>query len=855
MDQGNADMEHDEAGGTGTGADSESTIELGRIKVMLASKIGNSAAHYDDLKPLGKGSFGEVHEARDTLLGRDVAIKSIKPSYRDEGQVVERFLKEARGTAQLEHPNIMPVHEMGVHAELGIYFTMKKIEGENLKEILDRLESGTSLYLGKYPLNHLLEIFIAVCNGVAFAHSRGVIHRDLKPANVMIGEFGEVLILDWGLVKKLGEAEEGSHGIRLDMEELDGGWRTMDGAVSGTPNYMAPEQAQGMIDEIGFHSDIYSLGAILYHILAHVPPFEKAPLRNLLENVKTGRFQPPRKRKPGLKIPRELEAVCLKAMSRNPLNRYRTVERLAADVRNYIGHHDVSAYKAPRHVRFWKGCRRNPVKASVAAAVLAALGIGYATQRAMAFGIYRNMLAQASEIRGEAEARVAEAKGAYEALERLRSQTTLRDKSEEELALEERLESLARLIDRRFTLAASYFERMPQEYRLARKVRDGFAEIMRQRIEFALHCGQYETARQWYETVIDYYKALRLDPSPESAAYLAGVRNRIIGDGRLRITCDGGIDEVVVWPLLEDGPRIVLGDAVERSRELPLDLPAIRKGSYLVMATRSDGGFQSYPVLVGHGEERTLDLQLPPSQPEGMVYVPGGPFICGGVESRFYRRHAAELPAFFIRQHEVTVAEYLEFWKGVDDPGNREAFMARIQYDQRDRRFHDLWDADGNLLDARIGETFPIVGITLDAARAFCDWKGLQLGATIRLPTADEWEKAARGVDGRTYPWGNGYDDTANLALTKHNQKGKEKYSLFAPPGSFKRDVSVFNAYDMGGNVREMTSTPLPGSESFFQLKGGSASTPATFLPCCYASDTPVAPSDVGFRYVMEIPR
>jgi WD40 repeat protein len=294
--------------------------------------------------------MGCVYEGEEVDLDRRVAVKV---SLQSRGKLDPRFLKEAKVLAMLSHPNIVPIHAVGRDALGRPFYSMKLVQGKTLQTILNQLRARDAATLREYTREKLLMVFRKVCDGVGFAHAKGVLHRDLKPENVMVGEFGEVLVMDWGLSKVIREADEDAEGGGGGGAGGDGAGdlgATMEGEVIGTPQYMPPEQAEGRVGALDERSDIYSLGAILYAILTLRPPVEGRTVEEVLEKVRKGQITPMdgvrpksgREERPGrvrpeanLEIPEALQAVTRKAMSLGRLRRYRRVEELVRDIDAY----------------------------------------------------------------------------------------------------------------------------------------------------------------------------------------------------------------------------------------------------------------------------------------------------------------------------------------------------------------------------------------------------------------------------------------------------------------------------------------------------------------------------------------
>lgn len=329
---------------------------------------------YKFRKSIGQGGMKVVIQVKDRDTTRDIAMAMLPDAQSRPKQEILRFIEEARITASLEHPNIVPVHDIGVDDYGSPYFTMKLIRGETLASVLRKLHDGDPDYLENYSLDKLLRIFLKICNGVAFAHSKGVLHLDLKPENVQLGDYGEVILMDWGLAKLVSMPEKDSS-APLNTTLVFQDHKTGDGIRKGTPGYMAPEQAAGKNSQKSFRTDVYALGAILYSLLTYCNPLEGDDVRELLIATIKGAVVPPSRRTPERVIPAGIEAVVQKAMAVNPADRYAGAKELRNEVLAFLSGYATHAERATLLKKAFLLMRRHRIT-SIAIAVALLLGLG-----------------------------------------------------------------------------------------------------------------------------------------------------------------------------------------------------------------------------------------------------------------------------------------------------------------------------------------------------------------------------------------------------------------------------------------------------------------------------------------------
>lgn len=332
----------------------------------LPKHVKNGFMRYRDFETLTQGGEALIQTCFDENLGRVVVMKTLLPQLAHLEVFQRRFLREARVTAQLPHPATPPVYEISRDRDGNVYFTMKKLSGRDLCDILDSIAAGDEETIRRFPLDQLISVLIRIGQCLAFAHSLGVVHRDLKPSNIMVGDYGEMTLLDWGLAKvvDMADDDEVEQLTRSGQKEIPGRL-TGRGDVQGTPFYMSPEQATETADVDG-RTDIYNMGIILFEMLTKRSLMSGRSFKEIKDKILNDPVLAPSDVMPRGAIDPELNAICLKALLKNPNDRYASMEQLTADLRAYLLGQPVSVFTRAPLDRILRSGRRKLFDVSAA---------------------------------------------------------------------------------------------------------------------------------------------------------------------------------------------------------------------------------------------------------------------------------------------------------------------------------------------------------------------------------------------------------------------------------------------------------------------------------------------------------
>lgn len=722
---------------------------------------------YAIVEPLGRGGVGKVVASLDREIGRVVALKTLRQGNDAEAHVVRRFLHEARITAKLEHPNIVPVYDLGALPNDEPYYTMRIVKKQSLGDVLDRPSLRA-----QWPLVRLLGAFVQVCRALDYAHSRGVLHGDIKPDNILLGDFGEVYLADWGLARVSPSSE-----MRRSLAHDSAPPPEFTAPTGGTPGYLAPEVAMGKWSEVDQRSDLFAMGVILYEILTGKHPFgfgtDYASLLAAYERDPTR----PREIAPG--CPLLLEDLCLALLVKSPAERLASAGEVAHQIEDFL---EGAKEKERRREEARRLCEHAKLP----------------VQR------YHELDAEQQHL-GTVVRQVLRDIQGWESVERKRSAWRIEDRVAE--AEREEALALAQAIEL-FTKALGY----DAEYSEAHK---GLADLYWSRARLA--------ERQRRAATQIYYEALVLEHDLDGR-YAALIR----ADARLSLRSNPAGAHVVAQRYVERDRLLVPGEERLLGRT-PFERARLEPGSYLI-TLRAPGFLEArYPILLGRGahHEGSVNLHKEEDVGPGFVYVPGGAVTLGGDPEAIdpIARQEVQVADFAIAEFPVTLREYCAFLDELDprtadkraphDMKGSEGFLVRRGADGRWEPMDQIMEGDvRQLFPLEEGHLWQVPVLLVDwfDARAYCRWLGEKLGATIRLPTEAEWEKAARGTDGRVHPWGDRFDPTFCLM-----RESRKFFQQPEPIGSFPTDLSPYGVRDMAGGMREWVGD-IFGDKTFAEL-------------------------------------
>ena len=670
----------------------------------------------ENIQPYAHGGTGEIFTAQDVTLGRTVAVKTLRPKHQYSLDQIERIVREAKAAAQLEHPNIVPIHSLGVSPSRGVYFTMKRLRGDSLRHIVMQLSLRNPAYTRVYTSSVLMSIFLKICQGMNYAHSKGIIHRDLKPENILVGNYGEVTIIDWGLVKKMDMSSSphvpGRHkspAPRVDLVTAEVGPRqketrpsaaakagavvslpsgnlTQNGQLNGTPRFMSPEQVNGDVEDIDTRSDIYALGIILYELLTFRNPFEELVEEDeIFSAVSRGKYQKPRQTDRKYSISPELEAICLKAMAVNKEQRYQAVGELIKDLTAHQEGLPVSAYTAPLYVRIAKFSKRNPIKTSAILSCIIAIFTYLMVSSFLDSLYFKRTMKQVQVSVATAEFKLDNLDKRLEKEAARPLGSAISDDKEGELT-PERYNDLHDEIEGHFNEANLLLSSVTGLHHGAQSVIQTWRErIMTAQIEFCLKHKKIKELRK-----IRSIMSAAMGGDLEAYSYkmrtlIHDMETALQGVCHLQIESDPpGADVMISFVEQTAEGAMVTGVPVHDDLlYTPVYNLALGKGTYIV-TLRLDGAPDiSFPVTLKHGESKQLMIDIPREVPDGMVYVPGGSCMVGGAQSPYKREYEADVQPFYISRREVTNREYIAFWLTLQDTKLLNAYMSRVLLDRK----------------------------------------------------------------------------------------------------------------------------------------------------------------------------
>ncbi len=747
---------------------------------------------YEQVAWIASGAMGEVLRVRDRQLNCFLAMKVMRKELLRSRGLVARFIEEAQVTAQLDHAGICPIHEIGRLADGRWYYTMKEVKAHPLNEAILALhkKSTQGQWLPTeegWNFRRLIEVFRKVCEAVGYAHSRSVLHRDIKPENVVCGPHGEVLVVDWGLAKVLGRAE------RMDPEEglietnrsANSAMATRMGMVAGTPSYMSPEQARGEIDRINTHSDVYSLGAVLYEIISGHPPFEGDDGQTILNKVLAG---PPRN-PPGPRpldvqntqffllqqealggpsgyrpppVPEDLLEICNRAMSRDLADRYPDAGALG------------------EHIGAWLD------------------GSSKRTQALVLVHRAEALVPQIHALRRDAGRLRAEATSLLDQV----GPHSPTDRKHEPWEMEDNAASLEHQASLKEAKIVSSLQAALAHAPDLKAAHDALADRYRKQHE-AAEASRDDT------TALLAEQLLRVHDDGSHASYLSG-------EGTLTLHTDPTGAEAVLYEYREENRRLV-PFKLRNLGKTPLQSIPLQSGSYLLEISHPRCVPVRMPIHMARSEEWSnratpnaapVTLALPFLEELGQddLYVPGGMFWSGG-DSRALEslpRRQIWVDGFVMRRFPVTNREYLLYLNGLvnyrrdeeaawhcpREEGGEHSFYGK----EPSGRYSLRQDKTGNTLRP----DWPVLKVSWEDAMAYALWESDRSAHQWRLPSELEWEKAARGADGRFHPWGDQFEPT--WTCTRDSHAGQPQLAVVH---SFPVDESPFGVRHMGGNASD----------------------------------------------------